>query len=60
MDEINTTIAEGATFQIDIDILLTGYNIGIGETPTIHIDTNGATTMLPPWSADHIFVRKMT
>jgi hypothetical protein len=58
--DIDTPIAKGAPFRIDIDILLAGYTIGIGEKTTIQIDLNKDTSMLPPWSADHIFVSKHT
>jgi hypothetical protein len=53
-----TPIAKGATFKIVINVLLTGYNINIDERPTIEIEMNIG-YILPPWSADHIFVRKI-
>jgi hypothetical protein len=58
MDEIKNPIAKGAPFRIDIDILLAGYNIAIGEKAITQIDTNKDKTRMPPWSAAHIFVSK--
>jgi hypothetical protein len=55
--EIDNPIAKGAPFRIVIDILLSGYSIGIGKTPTIQLETNVG-KRLPPWSAENIFVSK--
>jgi hypothetical protein len=57
-------IAKGAAFQIVINVQLAGYTIGIDGKPTIQIQfdydkMNDEPLILPPWSADHIFVSKM-
>jgi hypothetical protein len=59
----NPFIGNGVTFQIVINVQLAGYTIGIDGKPTIQKEIdydkmNDEPLILPPWSADHIFVSK--